>query len=133
MPQRDDYPNGAGSVGRPCGGDRATATMGRRPWGSLRWSGLWSAVKLEGPQTTTNPTYTIRSSNKHLLQVSLMYSTPSRRSLLMAAQSLRDILPSLSFHFSPAMLSSGSEKTVKLQNHNISHNEYVVTYLLPLN
>jgi len=49
MPQRDDYPHGAGSVGRPCGGGRADATMGRRPWGSWRRSGLWSAVRLEGP------------------------------------------------------------------------------------
>jgi len=32
MPQRDDYFNGAGSVGRPCGGGRDAATMGRRPW-----------------------------------------------------------------------------------------------------
>jgi len=34
MAQRDDYPNGAGSVGRPCGGSQAAASMGRRQWGS---------------------------------------------------------------------------------------------------
>jgi len=52
MPQRDDYPNGARSVGRPCGGSGAAATMGERPWGSWRRSGLSSAVRLEVPQTT---------------------------------------------------------------------------------
>jgi len=30
------------------------ANMGRCPWGSWRRSGLWSAVRLEGPQTTTH-------------------------------------------------------------------------------
>jgi len=56
MPRRDDYPDGAGSVGRPCGGGGAAAAVGRCPWGR---SGVWSAMTLEGPQTTTTITTAI--------------------------------------------------------------------------
>jgi len=56
MPQCDDYPNGAESVGRPCGGARAAAAVEQCPRGSWRRSGLWSAVRFKEPQTTTmNP------------------------------------------------------------------------------
>jgi len=39
IPQLDDYPDDAGSVGRPCGGVGATATVGICLWGRGRRSG----------------------------------------------------------------------------------------------